>query len=126
MVYPPYVGTSAATGTAAAGGAHLRDGTRPGISRGANGFGSALVVLQTAMAVVLLVGGGLLMKSTSGMRAQDYGFEPSNVLTVRVALPTESYDSKELSDAFWADITSRVAGALPDARLHDRPGTRVQ
>jgi len=96
--------------TAAAGGAHLRDGTRAGISRGASRFGSALVVLQTAMAVVLLVGGGLLMKSISGMRAQDYGFEPSNVLTVRVALPTESYDSKELSDAFWADITSRVAG----------------
>ncbi len=96
--------------TDAAGGAHLRDGTRAGISRAANRFGSALVVLQTAMAVALLGGGGLLMKSISGMRAQDYGFEPSNVLTVRVALPTESYDSREPSDAFWADITSRVAG----------------
>jgi putative ABC transport system permease protein len=114
--------------TDAAGGAHLRDGTRAGISRGANRFGSALVVLQTAMAVALLVGGGLLMKSISGMRAQDYGFEPSNVLTVRVALPTESYDSKELSDPFWADITSRVAGvpgvsAVGTAQNHPLTGS---
>ena len=94
--------------TSSAGGAHLRDAARTSISRGASRFGSALVILQTAMAVVLLVGGGLLMKSIAGMRTQDYGFQPENVLTVRVALPAEQYDSRELSDAFWADVTSRV------------------
>ena len=57
--------------TSSVGGEHLRDGARTSTSRGASRFGSALVVLQTAMAVVLLVGGGLLMKSITGMRTQD-------------------------------------------------------
>ena len=86
----------------------LREGGRGSTSRVAARFGSALVVLQTAMAVVLLVGGGLLMKSVSGMRGQDFGFEPENVLTARIALPASEYATKEASDAYWREVTRRI------------------
>ena len=50
-----------------------------------------LVVLQTAMTLVLLVGSGLLLRSFSRMLDTDLGFKPANVLTMRVALPRSSY-----------------------------------
>ena len=90
----------------------LREGGRSGTSHGASRFGATLVILQTAMAVVLLVGGGLLMKSVSGMRSQDFGFVAENVLTARVALPEAEYATKEDSDAYWRDVTERLR-ALP-------------
>jgi len=86
----------------------LREAGRAGASRGAVRFGSALVVLQTAMAVVLLVGGGLLMKSLSGMRAQDFGFDATNVLATRISLPETQYATKEASDSYWREVTDRV------------------
>lgn len=86
----------------------LRDGGRGGTGRVTTRFGSALVVLQTAMAVVLLVGGGLLMKSVAGMRGQDFGFVAENVLTARIALPSAQYDSREASEAYWREVTGRI------------------
>jgi len=86
----------------------LREGGRSGRTRGASRFGSALVVMQTAMAVVLLVGGGMLMKSVSGMKAQDFGFTSENVLTARIALPAAQYDSKEVSETYWNEVTRRI------------------
>jgi predicted permease len=97
----------ALSATANRGGA-LRDGGRAGPSRGARRFGSALVVLQTAMAVVLLVGGTLLMKSVAGMRSQDFGFMPENVLTARVAPPESQYASADEVTTYWRVVTDRV------------------
>jgi putative ABC transport system permease protein len=88
--------------------AALNEGGKTGRSRTASRFGGGLVVLQTSMAVVLLVGGGLLMKSLSGMRTQDFGFDPTNVLTARVALPEAQYGTKVESDAYWRDVTARL------------------
>lgn len=87
----------------------LREGGRAGTNLGRSRVGSVLVVIQTSLAVVLLVGGGLLMKSLSGMRTQDFGFEPENVLTARIALPEAQYGTREASDAYWADVTRRVS-----------------
>ncbi|MEM7416012.1 MAG: ABC transporter permease [Gemmatimonadota bacterium] len=93
-------------------GSTLRDAGRAGTSRGASRFGSALVILQTAMAVVLLVGGSLLMKSVTEMQNRDFGFRPENVLTARIALPEQEYDSREASTVYWTTLTDRVR-ALP-------------
>lgn len=87
----------------------LRDGGRSGRSTGSARFGDALVILQTAMAVVLLVGGGLLMKSISGMRHQDFGFDPHNVLTLRLAPPASEYPEAADLRAFWNAVENRVA-----------------
>ncbi|MDA0329667.1 MAG: ABC transporter permease [Gemmatimonadetes bacterium] len=89
-------------------GGALKDGARSGSSRRSSRFAGALVVMQTAMAVVLLVGGGLLMKSVAGMRSQDFGFEPENVLTARLSLPQAQYASKEVSENYWRDVTERI------------------
>ena len=88
--------------------AALRNGGRTGADPVAARFGSVLVVAQTAMAVVLLVGGGLLMKSVTGMRTQDFGFEPEGILTMRISLPTAQYDSHEASEAYWREVTDRI------------------
>ena len=54
-------------------------------------FRNALVVLEIALALVLLVGAGLMLKSFSRMRAMDPGFRARNVLTMTVDLPESTY-----------------------------------
>lgn len=87
----------------------LRDGGRGGRSVASTHFGSALVVLQTAIALILLVGGGLLIKSISGMKHQELGFEPRNVLTVRLTPPAVEYPEPADIRAFWNAVEDRVA-----------------
>jgi predicted permease len=90
----------------------LRDGGRGGRSRRSGRMGGALVVAQTALALVLLVGGGLLMKSLARMRTQDFGFDPDHVLTVRIAPPHATYDNDAKVRSFW-DAVEAKARALP-------------
>lgn len=90
----------------------LRDGGRSGRSTSSAHHGSALVVVQTAIALVLLVGGGLLIKSLSGMKNQDLGFEPRNVLTVRLTPPATEYPEPADTRAFWNGVENRV-GEIP-------------
>ncbi len=87
----------------------LRDGGRSGRSVASAHHGNALIVLQTAIALVLLVGGGLLMKSLSGMKNQELGFEPRNVLTVRLTPPAVEYPERADTRAFWNAVENRVA-----------------
>ena len=87
----------------------LKDGGRSGRSVSSAHHGSALVVLQTAIALVLLVGGGLLIKSISGMKNQELGFEPRNVLTVRLTPPATEYPERADTRAFWNGVENRVA-----------------
>jgi putative ABC transport system permease protein len=86
----------------------LRDGGRSSGGRRISRFGGTLVVVQTALAVVLLTGGGLLMKNIGGMRHQDLGFEPDGVLTVRVSPPGSDYPEPEDLRAFWDAVEARV------------------
>jgi putative ABC transport system permease protein len=89
-------------------GAVLRDGGRSGRSSSARRLGGALVVAQTAMAVVLLVSGTLLMKSVAGMRSQDLGFTPENVFTARLDPPAGEYAAAPEVTEYWEAVTSRV------------------
>jgi predicted permease len=71
-----------------------------------------LVVVQTAMTLVLLIGSGLLVRSFSRMLQADLGFNPHNVLTFRVALPSSSYpDAARILD-FDRRLLERLA-AIP-------------
>jgi putative ABC transport system permease protein len=87
----------------------LRDGGRSGLTTKASRFGSFLVVLQTALALVLLVGGGVLTKRIVQMRAQDLGFEPEHAITVRVSPPTTDYPEAADITAFWSAVEDRIA-----------------
>jgi putative ABC transport system permease protein len=84
-------------------------GGRAGVTlKGDSRFGGTLVVLQTAMAVVLLTGGGLLMKSITGMKVQDFGFAPENVLTARLSPPLAEYETAEEAAEYWRAVVERV------------------
>lgn len=70
-----------------------------------------LVVAQTALALVLLVGSGLMVRSFQQMRAIDAGFQPENVATFRLSLPTPAYDQDAVA-RFHRDLLPRLR-ALP-------------
>ena len=70
----------------------LRDSTRTSTAgRGRLRLHSALVVTETALGLVLLVGAGLLIRSFLHLLATDPGFNPSHVLTFRVGLSDKCY-----------------------------------
>src|SRR5687768_4545655 len=62
---------------------------------------SGLVVAEIALSVILLVGAALLIRSFMGMQSVKPGFDPSNVLTMRVTLTGPQYDSTFKRFAFW-------------------------
>jgi len=74
----------------------------------------ALVALQTALGLVLLIGAGLMVRSFSELSTVSPGFRPEGALTLRVSLPAAAYDAERIS-AFVEDVT-RTLGALPGAR----------
>jgi predicted permease len=71
-----------------------------------------LVVCQVALAVILLIGAGLLVKSFALLRGVAPGFEPEGVLTMKLALPKVRYGSLEAFDAFIQRVVQR-GQALP-------------
>ncbi|HYU97602.1 MAG TPA: FtsX-like permease family protein, partial [Pyrinomonadaceae bacterium] len=71
---------------------------------------NVLVVLESAVAVVLLIGAGLLVRSLLRLQDTSPGFDPSNVLTMGVNLPGEKYDAPEKSARFFSELENRVAG----------------
>jgi putative ABC transport system permease protein len=89
----------------------LRDGTRAGsgTSRGGR-TRSLLVVLETALAVLLVVGAGLLMRSFASLLAVDPGFRPEGVLTLNVALPATKYEERAKRAAFADAVVERLRG----------------
>jgi predicted permease len=71
-----------------------------------------LVVGQVALALVLLVGAGLLLKSLTRMAQVDPGFDSTGVMTASVQLPERQYDSDEKQAAFYRAVEEKLA-ALP-------------
>jgi putative ABC transport system permease protein len=76
---------------------------------------SVLVVAETAMAIVLLVGGGLLIHSFIKLSRVDPGYDSANVLTFQVALPAESYPIAKVH-AFAEDLVERLR-SVPEVAL---------
>src|SRR5262249_8401016 len=65
----------------------LKETSRGSDGRRSHRLRSALVVAELAMAVVLLVGAGLMIRSVRNLIALDPGFDPVGVLTLRVSVP---------------------------------------
>lgn len=74
------------------------------------------VVLQVAMALVLLVGAGLFLKSLSRLQAVDPGFKASNLLTMRISLPSRKYDSDPKILNFFSQAIEQLR-ALPGVEM---------
>jgi putative ABC transport system permease protein len=93
----------------------LKDGAR-GSGEGArrNKIRGVLVVSELAIAVVLLVSAGLLMQSLWRLHQVPPGFNPRNVLTFVVGLPSVNYPERKQAQ-FFKDLTTRLQ-AVPGVR----------
>jgi putative ABC transport system permease protein len=67
-----------------------------------------LVIAEVAMALVLLVGAGLLLKSFARLQSVDPGFNPNHLLTARVSLPQAKYQKPEQTLDFFRKAVERV------------------
>ena len=74
---------------------------------------NTLAVAEVALALILLAGAGLLLKSFLHLRAVDPGFVPDHVITLTVDLPDAAYQSAERMRAFHTDLLARLS-ALPE------------
>ena len=74
-----------------------------------------LVMMQVALSVVLLIGAALLLESIGSLRSVAPGFQPTNLLTIRLALPLTRYNDAVKRVAFDRELTERIA-ALPGVR----------
>jgi putative ABC transport system permease protein len=94
----------------------LTDGGRGGSAgAGRQRFRRGLVVTQIALALVLVVAAGLLIRSFERMRGVDPGFDPEGLLTARVELSPVRYQSNESIRAFFQRLVAR-AEAIPGVR----------
>ena len=113
----------------------LKEGGKSvGGSTGSHRVRSVFVVTQVALALVLLVGAGLLVKSLSRLQAVETGFNPTNLLTVRVNVLPRKYDTDQKRINFFKQAVEQMkaipgveaAGAIdtpPFAGLYS--GTKV-
>jgi putative ABC transport system permease protein len=93
--------------------AALRDGGRGNaIGFRRNRLRSVLVVGEVALALVLLSGAGLLMRSFYRLQSMDPGFDPHGLLTFRTNLPNAKYKSDEQQAAFYRRALERIR-AIP-------------
>ena len=78
------------------------------MSFGLRSFRGWLVVAELALAVVLLLGAGLLVRSFNKVMAIDLGFDRNNVLTARINLPRSKYSKESQTLVFHQQLLQRV------------------
>ena len=95
----------------------LRRSTHVGMSGGSARAGAArsttrtrrsLVAVEVALAFMLLIAAGLLMRSFARLVAVESGFQPAQVLTLEVALPSSRYPEPVDMQRFFADLIGRL------------------
>jgi putative ABC transport system permease protein len=94
----------------------LKEGGRSGAS-GARGnrMRSIFVIAQVAMALVLLICSGLMIKSLGRLQSVDPGFDARNLLTVKLQLPGSRYREDQKQIAFFRELINRIE-TLPGVR----------
>ncbi|MDX1393518.1 MAG: ABC transporter permease [Gemmatimonadota bacterium] len=87
----------------------LKEGSRT--STGGNRrLRGALVVAEVALSMVLLVGSGLMIRTLYELRTVDKGFEAEGLLTARIALSEQRYDTRETWAGFYEQLEERMRG----------------
>jgi putative ABC transport system permease protein len=74
-----------------------------------------LVIFQIALSMVLLIGAGLLIRSFERLQKVELGFDPSNVLSMNISLPTVKYAKADQQIAFFDELLRKV-NTLPGVR----------
>jgi macrolide transport system ATP-binding/permease protein len=90
----------------------LNEGSRGSAGQAWRRLGSKLVIAELAMAMVLLIGAGLLGKSLYQLLRVDLGFKPDRLVWMEVSAPGANYRTEERQVQLLKDVVSRVS-ALP-------------
>src|ERR1700690_3792459 len=104
---------------------------------GAQGFRRALVAGELAMALVLLIGCGLMVRGFWKLQEVNTGVNSSNVITMEVALPSATYTKPEMFDQFWMRLqenlnqlpgvkSAGLASGLPPIRPPNMNDTHIE
>jgi putative ABC transport system permease protein len=87
----------------------LKEGGKDGGSSSHMGRArNALIIAEVALTLALLVGAGLLIKSFRRLQEVDPGFDPRNLLTLRLFLPQSKYVEPQRQQAFFEQILKRI------------------
>jgi putative ABC transport system permease protein len=93
----------------------LKEGGRTSFTPGHHRFRAGLVIAEMALALVLLIGAGLMIRSFIRIQESDPGFDPQHVVTMQIALPQPKYKEETRVAQFYAELVQRVA-ALPGVK----------
>jgi putative ABC transport system permease protein len=92
-------------------GESLKEGGRSGgQSRGRRRYSQSLIITETAIAIVLLVGAGLMIKSFYRLQHVETGFDPTGVVTVQLSLPASKYRTQTERANFFTQLLERTKG----------------
>ena len=86
----------------------LKGGGRGAVGASSRRLRSVLVTAEIALAFVLVVGAGLLVRSFVALAAVDHGFDSRGVLTARFSLPTTRYPDRAAGAAFYERVRQRL------------------
>src|SRR5262249_29516831 len=90
----------------------LKEEARTSGNMGRRWFRNLLVMSELSLAVVLLIGGGLMIKSFARLIKVGPGFDPENVLSLDLALPDTRYPQAHQKTQFYEQVFERIK-ALP-------------
>jgi putative ABC transport system permease protein len=92
----------------------LKSGARAAGSVASNRFRSVLVASELALALILLIGTGLMIRAFWKLSEVNAGFRPEGVITMRTYLPQATYPKNENVTRFWQSVQERAA-SIPGA-----------
>jgi len=88
----------------------LRAGRRGSVGSAPSRFRNALAVVEVALALTLLVGTGLLLRTLSKLREVDPGFNSANILTMNLGLPSAKYPHGSVKPVnFYRELLTRIS-----------------
>jgi putative ABC transport system permease protein len=85
-------------------------GGRSGVGSGGHRLRDALVISEVALAIVLLTGAALMIRSLENLYHLDPGFRADHVLVMRTPLPRQKYEAFAARAAFYEQVLERVEG----------------
>jgi putative ABC transport system permease protein len=86
----------------------LKEGGRSGAANSRSRLRRSLVVLETALAVVLLVAAGLLIRSVRELQRADMGFRSDHLLTMRLTPPNSAYPDNQRIAGLYEGLLARI------------------
>ena len=88
----------------------LKTGGSTGSSRAQHRLRSGFIVAQMALALVLLVTSGLLLRALASLRGTDLGFDPDRLLTSEIDLSPATYERRDVIASFYRPLLEKVHG----------------